>query len=217
MAPGRHRLDRSFAHGSPGGYVPDFCPTFQFSRFRTHTVLNLPPNTADSLCMTTYTPQNGGTAAQQQAQAYLKTRVLTASPEELRMMLLEGACKFARQARESLGKKDFEGLFNGTTNCRNIVFELMTTIRDEVDPEIASNVRSLYAFIYRLLTDASYEKDAVKYDKAIELLDYERETWALLLKQTAAERNGAMPAAALPEGVSSRPAVGSRAPISMQA
>ncbi len=167
--------------------------------------------------MTTYTPQNGGPAAQQ-AQAYLKTRVLTASPEELRMMLLEGACKFARQARESLGKKDFEGLFNGTTNCRNIVFELMTTIRDEVNEELAANVRALYAFIYRLLTEASFEKDAVKYDKAIELLDYERETWALLMKQTVAERNGAAASGpALPQGVTAAPAAASRMPISVQA
>lgn len=169
--------------------------------------------------MTTYTPQNSGQAAQQ-AQAYLKTRVLTASPEELRMMLLEGACKFVRQARESLDKKDFEGVYNGTTNCRNIVFELMTTIRDEVNQELASNVRALYAFIYRLLTEASFEKDAAKYDKAIELLDYERETWALLMKKSVAERNGAAPAAApavLPEGVSAKPAGASRMPISVQA
>ena len=33
---------------------------------------------------------------------YLRTRVLTASPEELRLMLLDGALKYAMQAREGL-------------------------------------------------------------------------------------------------------------------
>lgn len=163
--------------------------------------------------MTTYTAHNGQAA--QQAQAYLKTRVLTASPEELRMMLLDGACKFARQARESLTKKDFEGVFNGTTNCRNIVFELMTTIREDVNQELASNVRSLYAFMYRLLTEASFEKDGVKYDKVIELLDFERETWAMLMKKMASERTAGGPA--LPEGVTASPTANSRVAISVQA
>lgn len=164
--------------------------------------------------MTTYTPQNGGQAVQQ-AQAYLKTRVLTASPEELRMMLLDGACKFVRQARECLTKKDFEGVYTGTTNCRNIVFELMTTIREDVNQELAANVRALYAFIYRLLTEASFEKDGAKYDKVIELLDYERETWSMLMKKFAAERAvGGQPA--MPEGVAAKPGA-ARAPISVQA
>jgi flagellar protein FliS len=130
--------------------------------------------------------QNGPAA--QNAQAYLRTRVLTASPEELRMMLLDGAAKFARQARESLARRDFEGQYTGTNNCRNIVFELMTTIREDVDPDLATNVKALYAFLYKTITEASFEKDLAKYDKIIELLDYERETWAMLMKQVATQK-----------------------------
>ena len=79
---------------------------------------------------------------------YLRTRVLTASPEELRLMLLDGAIKFTNQAREGLLNKNHEAVFNGLTSGRNIVTELLTTIRDEPNPTLAEQVRALYAFIY---------------------------------------------------------------------
>ena len=39
---------------------------------------------------------------------YLKTKVLTASPAELRLLLLDGSIRFAEQARMGLVNKDFE-------------------------------------------------------------------------------------------------------------
>lgn len=122
------------------------------------------------------------------ANAYLRTKVLTASPEELRLMLLEGAVKFARQGRGALEQKKFEAAFNGLSQAREIVFELMTTIREDVDPELAANAKALYAFIYRTLVEGGHEKDLTKIDKAIELLEYERETWVLLMQRLAEER-----------------------------
>jgi flagellar protein FliS len=127
-------------------------------------------------------------AANTQAAAYLRNRVLTARPEELRMMLLDGAVKFARQGREGLSRRDYEAMFTGLSQARDIVFELMTTIREDVDPELAANAKALYAFLYRTIIEASHEKDVAKADKAIELLEYERETWSLLLQKLAAER-----------------------------
>ena len=41
-----------------------------------------------------------------ESNAYLRTKVMTASPAELRLMLLDGAIKFANQAREGLQAKD---------------------------------------------------------------------------------------------------------------
>lgn len=122
------------------------------------------------------------------ANAYLRTRVLTAPPEELRLMLLEGAVKFATQGRDGLVGRNFEASFNGISQCRDIIVELITTVRDEVDPEMADRIRSLYMFIYSELNQASMEKDAAKLDKVITLLEYERETWEMLLRKLAEER-----------------------------
>lgn len=131
-----------------------------------------------------------------QANAYLKTRVLTASPAELRQLLLDGAVRFARQAREGLETKDWEKSYEGFSSCRNIVMELINSMKPDVDPDLCGRLSSLYTFIYSELVYASHERDIARLDKTIELLEYERETWSLLLQQITAERTGAGASAA---------------------
>lgn len=120
--------------------------------------------------------------------AYLKTRVMTATPVELRMMLLDGAVKYARQGREGLVSKDYEAVFNGITSCRNIIVELMTNIREDVDAKLTERVRGIYTFLFTELTTASMEKSVQKMDKIIEILEYEAETWRLLMEKLAKEK-----------------------------
>ena len=140
------------------------------------------------------------TTLSQPANAYLRTRVMTASREELRLMLLEGAIKFARQGREGVATAQHEQAFTGLSQSREIILELMTTIRPEPNAELAVNVRSLYAFLYQSLVEGSFEKNVEKIDKVIGLLEFERETWVMVMQKLAEER-GAHPAEAA-QGVS---------------
>lgn len=132
------------------------------------------------------------------ANAYLRTKVLTASPEELRLMLLDGAVKFLRQGRDGLARKDHEAAYDGFSKCRNIVLELINSVRPEVAPELCSRVTSLYTFIYTRLVEAGFERDLAKTDKVIEMLEFERETWVLTMQKAAQERQTA--AAPTPAG-----------------
>jgi len=128
---------------------------------------------------------------------YLRTRVLTASPEELRLMLLDGAIKYAMQARAGLEAKNHEAAFTGFTNCRDVVTELMTSIRREPNPELADQVRAVYSYVFTLLVEAGFEKDLKKLDTAVELLQFERETWVLLMQKLVDERGHRSPAASM--------------------
>lgn len=103
-------------------------------------------------------------------------------------MLLDGAIKFTMQGREGLSTRNFEASFNGFSQARNIVMELINSIKPEVDPELCSRVSALYTFLYTQLVEASFHKDIPKADKVIELLEYERETWVLLMEKVAEER-----------------------------
>jgi flagellar protein FliS len=141
------------------------------------------------------------------AAEYLRTRVLSASPEELRLLLLEGAIKYITQGRAGLEKKDFEASYNGLSAGRNIVMELLTTIRPDPNPELAANVQALYTYMYKLLVEGGHEKDLSKLDTVIGLLEYERETWVLLIQKLAAERGVVAKIA---------PAPAERAPLSVQ-
>ena len=144
------------------------------------------------------------------ATAYLRTTVLTAKPEQLRLMLLEGAVKFARQGREGMVTKHHEQAFTGLSRARDIVVELMTSIRPDTESTLRERVKGLYAFIFKQLVDASFEKDVAKVDDAIRLLEYEVETWKMALEQAAQERGNA------PAPVQTGAAAGLRAALSVQ-
>jgi flagellar protein FliS len=130
------------------------------------------------------------TAENATVNAYLRTKVLTAPPEQLRLMLIEGAIKFTRQGVEAMKAKDWEGVYNGYSQARSIVLELMNSVRPDVDPELCTRVSSLYLFLFQQLVDSGFEKDTAKGEKVIELLEYERETWVLLLDRLQQERSG---------------------------
>ena len=124
--------------------------------------------------------------------AYLRTKVLTAPPEELRLLLLDGAIKFAVQGRDGLVAKNFEMSFNGISQCRDIVVELMTTIAPTVDAGLAAKVRGVFSFLFTELTEASLETNPARLDKVIDILQYERETWVLAMQKIAQERAGTL-------------------------
>ncbi len=154
---------------------------------------------------------------QNTANAYLKTKVMTASPEELRLLLIDGAIKFARQAMSGLENKNPELTFSGFSQCRDIILELLNTIKPEHAPQIAQSVKDLYTYMYGELVKASINKDSRVLNEVIELLEYERETWVLTMQQVAHDREHGITVGA-PSGASgmyAQPA--GHKPISFQA
>ena len=129
---------------------------------------------------------------------YLKTKIMTASPEELRLMLYEGAIKFCRVARESLEAEDFEGSYHALMRSQKIVLELSTSLNHDVAPELCDKLAALYTYIYRLLVDANMQREIAPIDEAIKLLDYERETWKMLMHKTGSDDETQQPGTAPP-------------------
>lgn len=123
--------------------------------------------------------------------AYLRTKVMTASPAELRLMLFDGAIKFAEQARDGLVEKDFEKVYTGTTRCQAIIMELIGSLKPEQDPDLCGKLSALYTFLYTRMMNASSERDPAIVEEVLNLLRYERETWSLLLEKLAQENAGA--------------------------
>lgn len=118
---------------------------------------------------------------------YLRTKVMTASPEELTMMLYDGVVRFSEQAREAMANKDYETSYKLIIKAQNIVTEFMGTLKDDYAPEICGKMRALYLFCYRRLVEANLKRDLSNLDDAIKILRHMRETWALLLEKIAAE------------------------------
>lgn len=129
----------------------------------------------------------GSPSSSRATNPYLKTKILTASPEELRLMLYEGAIRFCRQARSALEKKELELSYNHLVRAQKIVLELSTSLRPEVAPELCDKLNALYIYIYRRLVDANTNHDLAAVDEAIELIEYDKQTWQMLMQQLAKE------------------------------
>ena len=138
--------------------------------------------------------------AAQQAQNYLRMRVMTATPEQLQLMLFDGALRFGEQARQSLEKKDCEGTYNHISRVQKIIAELTGSLKHDVNPDLCGKLAALYNYAYRKLTEACIRHEFAALDEALRVLKYQRETWVMLLDQlgkqkaTAAAQKLDMPA-----------------------
>ncbi len=121
--------------------------------------------------------------------AYLETKVMTASPEQLQLMLYDGAIKFCEQASEAIKTKNIEESFNLITKAENIIMELNNSMKDEYAPEACANMRRLYLFCYDRLVTANLKKDLKALSEAIEVLRQLRETWLMLIEKLKEERS----------------------------
>jgi flagellar protein FliS len=119
----------------------------------------------------------------QAAQQYLRTKVLTATPEQLQLMLYDGALRFGEQAKVALQQKKFEESYNLITRVQKIILELMSSLKHEIAPDLCSKLAALYNYAYRQLVDANVSHDLKALDEAMQVLRYQRETWAMLLEQ----------------------------------
>jgi flagellar protein FliS len=119
----------------------------------------------------------------QAARNYLKTRVMTATPEQLQMMLYDGAIRFCEQAAPAIEKKDWETTYQTLSKAQKIVTQLITSLKHDVSPDLCKKLASLYAYIHRKLVEACTKHNMDALVEAIRLLRHQRETWAMLMEQ----------------------------------
>ncbi|MHC5109514.1 MAG: flagellar export chaperone FliS [Planctomycetota bacterium] len=112
---------------------------------------------------------------------YLRDAVLTASPEQLHLMLYDGCIRFATQAREAIENKDYERSFDRLTRARNIISEMKNGLNYDVNPELCERVSSIYGFLYHKLLEANLHRNVDDIDDALRVLRVERETWQILV------------------------------------
>jgi len=100
---------------------------------------------------------------------YVRTKIMTASREELRLMLMEGCIDFLRTGRKAMVEKDWEGVYKNFTDAKNIILELMNGLKHEIAPELCANLQALYTFMFATVTEGSLGKDPAKIDEVIRL------------------------------------------------
>ena len=115
-------------------------------------------------------------------QAYLETQLQTATPQRLRLMLIEGALRFANLTLQQWEAGRIEPAFEALSRCRSIVTELLSAILPD-GSQVAKRVMAVYVFLFQTLTEAQIHRDAQKVADAIRILEIERDTWRELCER----------------------------------
>ena len=109
--------------------------------------------------------------------AYRETAVATQSKGRLIVMLYDGAIKFLNQAIKDLEKRDYEAKGRNITKALDIIEELNTVLDMEAGGQIAQNLRALYNFMTKRLTEANIKCEPQMIKEVIGLLDELNKSW----------------------------------------
>jgi flagellar protein FliS len=122
------------------------------------------------------------------SQEYLRNTVMTASPEQLQLMLYDGAIRFATRGGDEIAAGNREGAFIALDRAQRIMLELSNGLRREANPQLADQMAALYGFVYRRLVEASLHQDSAAVQDALRILRLQRETWVLLMDKLREEQ-----------------------------
>lgn len=125
-----------------------------------------------------------------QHSTYLESKVLTAPPQRLQLMLIEGAIRFARQAEEAMSRGDRVATSAALLRTIDIVGELLAAARANKG-DLNTKVSDLYWFLFRRVSEAKINFDATALAESLKLLEFERETWQMLCDKLSAENPNA--------------------------
>jgi flagellar protein FliS len=114
--------------------------------------------------------------------AYLQTQVNTATPQRLRLMLIDEAHRRAGLAEAAWKAGRLPEGEQATRQCREIISELIAGIRPEDNP-LAKRVLGIYIFLFSMLTEAQLARDAGRLRDVMRVLEEEQATWRAVCEQ----------------------------------
>ncbi len=121
---------------------------------------------------------------------YQENNIMTASPAKLLLMAYDGAIRFCRISGEKMKENNYEEQSFYINKALAVIFELVSTLREDVAPEIVANLRSLYTYVIEKLAHANLNQDEKALEEAIHILSQLRESWAEAEKSLAQQTEG---------------------------
>jgi len=108
--------------------------------------------------------------------AYKNNSVNYASKEQLLLMLVDGAVKFSKIARQALEDKNIIESHKNLVKVQDIFTELMISI-DQNAGEWAKQIYRVYDFIKNSLVEINLKKDLKAMDELMPVIEGIRDTW----------------------------------------
>ena len=108
---------------------------------------------------------------------YQETAVTTQTKGKLVVMLYDGAIKFLKLAIKEIEAGNAEEKGKYISKAIDILFELNAVLDMYAGGEVATNLRKLYLFMGRHLTEANTKQDIQKIEEVIKLLEELNQSW----------------------------------------
>ena len=109
--------------------------------------------------------------------AYQDTAVTTQSKGRLIVLLYDGAIKFMKLAIKELEAHDYAEKGRYINRAQDIINELNAVLDVDAGGEVAQNLRSLYLFMSRRLSEANTNRDPEMIREVINLMEELNQSW----------------------------------------
>lgn len=133
-------------------------------------------------------------------QSYRKQQVEGAGPLGLVLLVYEALIQSLVQTRSAIEAEDFEIQFEQITRAMRALLELISSLDHEQGGQIASNLASMYAYMYRRLLEGQSGDMVGAINEVLPLAQTLREGWQELAdveeKQAVESRSMSMAAVA---------------------
>lgn len=123
---------------------------------------------------------------------FLQNMVNSASPEQLIIILYDGAVQWLKMAKQEIKNNTKDGVIpnwsdfsHQTKMATSILDHLQDSLDMSVMEEFGDKLYALYDYLKNLTVQASAKKDAEKLDQVIDFLQDLRKQWAEAIKSTS--------------------------------
>lgn len=111
---------------------------------------------------------------------YANSKLMTATPAQLTLMLYDGAIKFCNKAIMAVEKGDVQEAHANIRKVENIIEEFRSTL--DFKYPVAQDFEKVYSYIYERLVEANMKKDKEILEEVLKHLRTMRETWEEVMK-----------------------------------
>jgi len=122
----------------------------------------------------------------QMASAYKNQQIMTASPEQLTLLLYNGALRFLNESISAMEQGDIQKSHNANMRVQDIIREFVITL--DMSYEISKGFLQLYEYTEHCLIQGNIKKDVTQLNQAKDVLQELREAWVGAMKQTQVVR-----------------------------
>lgn len=123
---------------------------------------------------------------------YKKNQVETATPEQILILLYDGAIGYLNKAKIGIEQSNDDQIQSNLLRCEKILIEFMNTLDMENGGEFATTLYELYRYYYKTLVTVGITRSIDKLDEVLRHLSSLREAWLKAIEISNNDRKTAL-------------------------